>query len=1042
MNKRAFALGAAMVLIANLAAVALRAFAEATFLAAYGPAQAPWLLIATAVGFGVATISYDVITRRAHPSVVDLSLLVLLAIVSAGSPALLRAGVSPIAIVIAVTAVAQVANLALWNRVAAAVAGRDARRMLPRAGAAITLGGAIAGLGTAAVVTRMGLPFIAYVSAGATAVVIALCIAQERELVRTGAPGGVPGGPGMPRGAIGAASGSATPTVGAAPNSRPPAGSATPTVGAAPNSRPPAVGSATPSSAGAPASVGLTTIQEKLLAAIVAVAALEAIVTTVIDLQFLATVKSRYSGTTLAVALSLFYGGTNAILFVLQALAMPRILVTRSLPFTAALHPLVVILAYLGYAASPGFIAIAGTRTSDQVLRLATSRTSQELAFSALPPGPRARWKVLVRGVIYPAGAASAGYVLFLIGPRLLHTPSTIAAIAIGVAIIWGITARVAARRFQHALAAPLNIKQARREDPRRIPLDTLEAWTHAAGSDDARAAALARIALHRARVDAEDLADHLRHDEPDVRAALFDQLVRSPVPSLRGELRAAIAIEDEDRPLALGIKALAIAGDDSGVARGKARAGLSRAIDEVTRAAEQFTKGAALDRATILEALVDDPVWAVALLRQMKQRAGSRASSAGTSSSGSPSTVRPSVTSTGAAVDDTDKLLLDAYESAPTRAGACFAIVRVGDAASLAVLAAALEQGEPAALAAIASLGELDGDDAAAIHAAVPGWSAIARATTARALAGASSTKLLEPLIADRDPEVAHAALRTALAHARSGIAISPSTITAAHDAALAALAAHLDARDALGAAHTACQKAELEIATRRCVARLLWVSAVEAAAAGRDPAPIAATARRLVSGSEADRKRALDIMQELAARASILAALERWLRPPAAGSAIALGGHDAWLAKLLAGELSDLEPALVALRRPPLFASIAGPALADLASHTDAQTVDGKLFDLGAPGDTMFIVTRGTLIATRDGTDRRIEAGAVVGELAVLTQAPRAATVTAAPGGADVLVIDRAAFTAASRRAPELVLGLSSTLAGWLAPNRPDVL
>jgi CRP-like cAMP-binding protein len=64
------------------------------------------------------------------------------------------------------------------------------------------------------------------------------------------------------------------------------------------------------------------------------------------------------------------------------------------------------------------------------------------------------------------------------------------------------------------------------------------------------------------------------------------------------------------------------------------------------------------------------------------------------------------------------------------------------------------------------------------------------------------------------------------------------------------------------------------------------------------------------------------------------------------------------------------------------------------------------------------------------------------VLGELAVLTRAPRAATVIAADGGATVLAIDRAAFTDASRRAPELVLGLSATLAGWLAPNRPDVL
>ena len=343
MNRRAFALGSVMVLLASLVAVALRSFAEATFLEAYGPRQVPWLLIASAVGFAVATLGYDRLTRLAHPLVVDLGLLIVLGVVSASSPALLAHGTSPIVIVIALTAASQVANLALWNRVAAAVAGRDARRMLPRAGAAVTLGGAIAGLGAGAVIPRLGLSFLPYAAATATVIVIGVCVAQERALVT----GGVPGA--------------------AAPAAAP---------------------------------QRLTTIQQQLLGALIAVAALEAIVTTVIDLQFIANVKARYAGDTLAVALALFYGGTNAILFVLQITAVPRILVTRSLPFTAAIHPALVIVSYLGFAASPGFFAIAGTRTTDQVLRLATSRTSQELALSALPPGPRARWKVLLRGLI------------------------------------------------------------------------------------------------------------------------------------------------------------------------------------------------------------------------------------------------------------------------------------------------------------------------------------------------------------------------------------------------------------------------------------------------------------------------------------------------------------------------------------------------------------------------------------------------------------------------------------------------------------------
>jgi NTE family protein len=153
-------------------------------------------------------------------------------------------------------------------------------------------------------------------------------------------------------------------------------------------------------------------------------------------------------------------------------------------------------------------------------------------------------------------------------------------------------------------------------------------------------------------------------------------------------------------------------------------------------------------------------------------------------------------------------------------------------------------------------------------------------------------------------------------------------------------------------------------------------------------------------------------------------------------------LAPFDPWLATLCAGELADHEPALVALRRPPLFANMAGPALAALASRAKRRAIEGKLFDEGDAGGTMYIVIAGALLARRGAEpERRVEAGGVVGELAVLTQAPRAATIVA-EGTTDVLEIDRETFAAASRRAPELVLGLSATLAGWLATNRPDVL
>ena len=963
MNRRAFFLGAAMVLFGNLVAVALRSYAEAAFLATYGPKQLPWLLIANAGGFAGATLGYDLVTRRAHTRVVDIGLLVALGVTAAVAPVLLDAGAPPVVLVVALAAVSQVAGLALWNRVAAAVAGRDARRMLPRAGAAVTTGGVIAGLGAAPLVFQFGAHALPYIGAAVTAIVLALAIAQAKALATGGAPGAT-APPGTPE--------------------------------------------------------ALNDSNRRLLRGMIAVAVLEGVVATVIDLQFVAALKFRYHGDSLAIAVSLFYGGTNLFLLVLQVTAVPRILVTRSLPTTGSIHPLLVILGYTAFAIAPSFVGLAITRTSDQVFRLATSRTAQEVSLSAFPPNPRARWKVLLRGAVWPAAAGLAAFALLLVGPQtlLLH-PARLAAIGIGVALAWWVVAIVAARRFQAALAAPLNIRTRRVDDPTQIDLTTLERWTQVAGDADPRTAALARAALARARVDATQLAEHLRHDEPDVRAALFDQLARAPSPALRGELRAAVIIEDDDRALALGLKALAIAGDDGALERGRSRAALSREVADVVRSAECTLRGGdvAAELARLLER---DPAWAIALVRVRR-----------------------------AEVDDdalatTLRGALEAGRDHPARRGALAVIARIGPPAMLPMLSNALEAGDLAALAAIAELDE-PGARFLVDHISTSITSPLARLAIARALAGApAATTLLAALLSDSDTEVANAALRSALAVARGGGALPAGPVAEAHRVAVAALVAHLDARD-FASAWSACAKHELELATRGCVVRVLWSAAVEAAAAGRDPAALAAIARRLIGGREPDRRRALDVVQELqTGRGEILAVIERWLRPPVArdGSAEVLGPFDPWLARLCAGELAASEPALAALRKPALFANVAGPALASLAARATPRTVEGKLFDEGDAGGTMYVVTRGALLARRASEpERRVETGGVVGELAVLTQAPRAATIVA-DGAADVLEIDRETFAAASRRAPELVLGLSATLAGWLATNRPDVL
>ncbi len=64
-----------MVLLGSLVAISLKSYADAEFLAAYGAAKVPWLLIANAGGFAVATLGYDWLLRHAPARLVDLGLL-------------------------------------------------------------------------------------------------------------------------------------------------------------------------------------------------------------------------------------------------------------------------------------------------------------------------------------------------------------------------------------------------------------------------------------------------------------------------------------------------------------------------------------------------------------------------------------------------------------------------------------------------------------------------------------------------------------------------------------------------------------------------------------------------------------------------------------------------------------------------------------------------------------------------------------------------------------------------------------------------------
>jgi Cyclic nucleotide-binding domain len=133
-----------------------------------------------------------------------------------------------------------------------------------------------------------------------------------------------------------------------------------------------------------------------------------------------------------------------------------------------------------------------------------------------------------------------------------------------------------------------------------------------------------------------------------------------------------------------------------------------------------------------------------------------------------------------------------------------------------------------------------------------------------------------------------------------------------------------------------------------------------------------------------------------------------------------------------------TDFDTMLV-LRRIPLFAGLDPEDLERIAMvATEHEWAEGEaLLREGDLGDSMVILTEGTVRVvhiSREGEERFIrtyEAGDHIGELAVLRDRPRAATVIAEAGGVRGLILGGEGLRAILRERPEAAMAMLATLA-----------
>jgi hypothetical protein len=217
-------------------------------------------------------------------------------------------------------------------------------------------------------------------------------------------------------------------------------------------------------------------------------------------------------------------------------------------------------------------------------------------------------------------------------------------------------------------------------------------------------------------------------------------------------------------------------------------------------------------------------------------------------------------------------------------------------------------------------------------------------------------------------------------------------------------------------------------------------------------------------IDGSPSLRANAMETLEALSATGSLVPLLALWEPAPVPDR-----DDGAWLATVLADEdeliqrcaelvrarregapmtrspttTSAIERVLI-LRQVPLFADLGPSDLERIARIAEEQGfADGEAIAReGESGDDLQVVTDGVLRVVTDlegPTEREIArrgAGEVVGEISLITQSPRVASLVA-DGPVRTLRIGHRAFESMVRERPELALGVIRVLALRLAES-----
>ena len=125
--------------------------------------------------------------------------------------------------------------------------------------------------------------------------------------------------------------------------------------------------------------------------------------------------------------------------------------------------------------------------------------------------------------------------------------------------------------------------------------------------------------------------------------------------------------------------------------------------------------------------------------------------------------------------------------------------------------------------------------------------------------------------------------------------------------------------------------------------------------------------------------------------------------------------------------------------LKRVPLFSHCSKKQLAEIANITDLVVFPAgrRLIREGAAGREFMVIVEGAVEVRRKGRKvKELGAGDFIGEIALISKAPRNATVTASQDSSLLVVTDRA-FWGLLERAPDLATSVIRALGERLQPH-----